>query len=55
MSACDAYEGDELVRDPLSCIPCCSRVLIPTAKAVLDADAPLAGWIFPLSEPGKKK
>lgn len=55
MSAGDACEDDELVRDPFSCFPWYSQVLIPSAKAVLNADAPLASWIFPLLEPGKKE
>lgn len=46
---------DELVHNPFSCFPWYSRALIPPAKAVLDADAPPVSWIFPLSEPGKKK
>lgn len=31
---CDVREGDELVRDPFSCCPCCSQALIPSAKAI---------------------
>lgn len=54
MSASDACEDDELICDPFSCFLWYSRVLIPSAKAVLDADAPLASWIFPLLEPGKR-
>lgn len=28
-------------------------MLIPSAKAFLDADASLASWVSPLSEPGE--
>lgn len=42
MSAGGACEDDELVRDPFCCFPWYSQLLIPSAKAVLNADAPLA-------------
>lgn len=53
MSAGGACEDDELVRDPFCGFPSYSQVLIPSAKAVLNADAPLASWIFPFLEPGR--
>lgn len=49
MSAGGACEDDELVHDPFCGFPWYSQVLIPSAKAVLNADAPLASWIFFLS------
>lgn len=54
MSAGGACEDDELVRDPFCRFPWYSQVLIPSAKAVLNADAPLASWIFPFLESGRR-
>lgn len=42
MSAGGACEDDELAHDPFCCFPSYSQLLIPSAKAVLNADAPLA-------------